>query len=204
MQRGGQVLHATEFTDVPAAQATDVGRLTLGALGQFELVIGGVPASDLAKLSPVLNRDGHGTQELTLRDGRFVSREILPGKWTLSAGRTRWFFRHRDVDIPEADTLAVRVTAEQALELRVMCMFGAEGWRTLHYEVRDHDGVLVFRSGTMIQAGARDGAIELHGLALPLGDYVLSAWTDSGLRATEALAVDDPMQARLLRTIVLR
>jgi hypothetical protein len=180
--RGGQTVHRTEVFQLRAGETRDVGELRPGSLGRLELVLKGVPEKDLARLRPLMNRDGHGTEELTLDHGVFRSRTVTPGPWKIEL-HGPWFLRASEVEVRPDESRRVELAVERGYEVRIACRFAdpAAPWTTLSSRVRDEKGGIVELGNTWFRAAMDDGHVELHGLSLPAGRMLVEASTDSGL-----------------------
>jgi hypothetical protein len=203
--RGGQTVTSGEPFDVARGETRDVGLLQMTDGGYLELELSGIPAEDLPGLRLTLDREVSPTESLSLENGRFRSRKLAPGKWTLSLGLIGggWCFREQEIEIVSGDTTALELTAVRSVKVPIVCTFADPSavWETIEYEVRDDQGERVLHSDLV--GPDKDGRLRLHGLALPAGEYELEAWTDTGLRALDHFQIVGPTCA-LEREIVLR
>ncbi len=188
--RGGQMVYESPPLELSSGEVTDAGTLRLATGGRVELSVTGIDDAQRSALSLRMDRPGHGTETLDLRDAVFVSRELLPGTWSLRAGGERWCVSPAEIEVPAGRTASISVTAHAAREVRVECTLPGAGWRTLHYEVRDDEQTL-FRRGTHRESAQAEPehAQVLYGLALPDGTFTLRAWTDAGLQGELRLTV---------------
>jgi hypothetical protein len=180
--RGGQTVHRTEVFELRAGETVDVGELRPGSLGSLELVLKGVPEKYLARLRPLMNRDGHGTEELTLDHGVFRSRAVTPGPWKIEL-HGPWFLRASEVEVRPDASSRLELAVEPAYEVRIACRFAdpAAPWTSLGARVRGEKGETVEIGSVWFRSAMRDGRVRLHGLSLPAGRMLVEASTDSGL-----------------------
>ncbi len=190
VSRNGQTVTMSEPFDVAQGETHDVGRIGMTDGGYLELELAGLPEEILAKLRIALDREGHSTEYLSYAKGRFHSRLLAPGKWTLELGRGGGqFVRQQEVEIVAGETEYLELTSEQSVKVPVRLSFAdpSAAWKTLEYEVRDSAGERVLQSDRI--GPDKDGHLRLSGLALPAGEYELEVWTDTNLRAIERMQI---------------
>lgn len=204
--RGGQTVFRTEVFDLAAGETRDVGVLGPGELGQIELVLKGIPEKDLAHAMPLLNRDGHATEEFTFESGVYRSRTITPGTWTVQLHHGGWFLRGNQIEVKAGGPTRVELTPERGYEARVFCSFADPdaAWTTLSSKAIDERGETIQLGAIWFRAAMEDGKVRLHGLTLPAGRFVVEAVTDSGLKGSLALDVGPGLAAAGDQEIVLR
>jgi RNA polymerase sigma-70 factor (ECF subfamily) len=204
--RGGQTVFRTEVFDLGAGETRDVGVLMPGELGRIELVLKGLPEEDLAHARPLLNRDGHATEEFTLESGVYRSRTITPGTWTVELHHGGWLLRENRIEVKAGGPTRVELAPERGYEVNVECVFADKDatWTTLSSKATDERGETVQRGPMWFRSALEDGRIPLHDLTLPAGRLVVEAWTDSGLKGSVSIDVRPGMGGEPALEILMR
>lgn len=197
--RGGQTLAQGEPVELEEGETRDLGLLQLSLAGRFELTVRGVPGEALAGLTPVLERAGCSTESLRFEGGRFVSRALAPGAWTVELGRGGgWFLGQHEVDVPADGRATLELEARRGVKVPVTCRLAddadaeaeAEAWDGFAYDVWEKGGLPIWSSDSVIVR--EDGTRKLAGLALPEGSYRIEARTAAGLRGRVDVNVVGP------------
>jgi len=188
IMRGGQTLLRTDRFELRSGATEDVGVIQPTPAGLLEIPVAGLGTTR----PPVLDREGHGTEEMVLDGDVFRSRPLEPGSWTVHLG---WggdrFLRGNQVEIKSGVTTRVELHTEQGFQLEVDCVFADADaqWTRLDSEARDEHGEVVVRNGSWFRAAMQDGKVRLFGIVLPAGRFRIDARTDSGLRGSATIEV---------------
>jgi len=197
--RAGQTVTSSETFEVGGGETVDVGPLVVESTGRIALVVRGVPESELASLRLSIDRPGHSTEGFELRAGRFESRELAAGVWTVALGLGGgWFLGQHQVDVPAGGVTTLELDAVRGVKVPVTCRLadvaragaGARPWKGLRYAARDRLGVPIWTG--VLADWNDDGSGNIPGLALPEGDYWIEVETASGLRGRASVVVRGP------------
>jgi hypothetical protein len=201
---GGRTLLQTDWFELGAKQTKDMGILALTALGRLELEVSGVPDAERTRLPFLLDREDCGTERLQFDGGMIRSREILPGTWNLSL-HGDWILNPRPIEIREGETTRVECAVERGFRISVDILFPdpSAKWTTLTLKALKEQGGAVQSETEWSRIAMHDGRVQVYGLSLPAGTFVLEALTDTGLRASARIEVG-PETTSQPTTIVLR
>jgi len=205
--RASQTLAQGETFTLEEGETRDLDLLLISLAGRIELTVTGLPEEGLAELEPCLNRPGYSTEDLTYARGRFLSRDLAPGTWTLELGQGGgWFFGQHQVEVRADETATLELEARRGVKVPVTCRLADEivedatVWDGFEYDVLEESGTRVWRSSLAIEG--EDGSCRLAGLALPEGRYRIVARTSAGLRGSVETTVQGPSCAEPVELVL--
>lgn len=204
--RGSKLLAESPLLELIAGQATDVGVLRIEAPGRFELTLLGVPAEEMGSLSMWLDRSIASSEPLALKDGRFCSGELAPGRWLLRCLESDLFVPQLEIEIRpgETTTLEVEARATHQVLLEFDVAHPVAKLDRVEAEVRDEAGDIVQVYRDWVPDFIGPGELRYFVLRLPRGRFHVDVSTQAGLRGSIVLDVSEATAASGPFTVALR
>jgi hypothetical protein len=205
LMRGSMTISEIHTIELRRGETQDVGTLVPQVPGRVEIVLQGIPAEELNRLTGFLERRGHSSEVLAPESGILRSRAIAPGDWRIQLPPP-WLLRRSLVTVRSSETLKYDLEAERGVHVSVHGTLAdpTAPWEELTLSAENDAHEVIEVATPWHRNSLPMESLELWGLVLPTGHWTLRLSTDTGLSGTQNVDVASPDAESQLAAIVVR